>query len=348
MAPGVLLALLALGAPAGCRSETMPLEVPRHEAEVDVHPDGSLVVTETFEVSVLAANGTFERLVESPRADALRFVGASIDGRAIPTGPAPPDAPAVEVEEGDELLVRWHLPDEDAQDVTPRGPHRLELQYRVDAATEVLRDRGRVVWPVLPVERTFAVGQSRITLTLPGTSQWLRGTGMAEAGWTVEATPRGISAGHPDVGLASATLLAEFTIDRRAVVLPEWQVTAELRSEFALAFVTGAAFVVVIGVGVLWLVGFQYRQHSPVDPERLAVAQGFATTARVGALFAIACGLVAQLTLSRFGWWAQVIPLSLLAMAGAFFVAGRRFQARTDKGSAPGSDAGQDPTDRTC
>jgi hypothetical protein len=62
-----------------------------------------------------------------------------------------------------------------------------------------------------------------------------------------------------------------------------------------------------------------------VDAERLAVAQGLATTAWVGAVFSLLCGAVAQVALYRFGWWPQVIPAAMLVMSGALFWFGRRF-----------------------
>ena len=71
-----------------------------------------------------------------------------------------------------------------------------------------------------------------------------------------------------------------------------------------------------------------------VDPERLSVAQGLRTTAWVGGLVGIGCSVAGQAVLARFGWWTQVIPISLLVMAVAFYLAGLRFRVLTPQGLA--------------
>lgn len=368
----VLLLLLLLLAP-GCDREVPSLQVDRHRAEIVVQPDGSLLVTEEFQGRPLDRARTFERRVESPRADGITLLAASLDGQVLAAG-EPGEATLDVLQRGDVLHVRWELEAGTAGADPPAG-HTFGLRYRVTAATEIVPERGRVIWPVLPAGRQYAVGESQIVLILPENAEWLRGTGIAEAGWTVEARDRGVAAGHSYVGLDPATLLAEFTIDRQVITLPYWQVTEDLRSEFALAFVAGGLFVVVIGAGVLWLVGFQYRvprarplqrpalvrewreplspseaaaladplranrealqvliERGLIDRERLTVAQGLRTTAWAGGLLGAACAVVAELTLGRFGWWAQVIPLSLVLLAAVFLVSGRRFEVLTESG----------------
>ena len=367
--PAVLVLLLVLT--GGCEREAPAPEVDRHRADIGVEPDGTLTVTEQFQVRVTAEEQRFDRRVESERSDGVTLVAATLDGRDLVDGRTAD--PALQVlEQGEALHVRWTLPP------VGRGGqadefHTLGLRYRVAAAVEVLPVRGRIVWPVLPHDRRFRVAGSTVVLVVPETAQWLPGTGMAEAGWTVERADRGILATRSDVGFESGTLLAELTIDRQAIALPEWQVTEDLRSEFSLAFVAGGLFVLVIGAGVLWLVAFQYRvspdrrasgpepldrplapaaaaalarpqragpeatreliARGLLDAERLSIAQGLRTTAWAGGLLGIACAIVAQFTLSRFGWWAQIIPLSLLLMAVTFLIAGRRFRVLTEKGA---------------
>jgi hypothetical protein len=283
LAPALFLLALLLGCG---RDEAPSVEVDRHSAEIVVQPDGSLVVAEEFAGRLVGGARAFDRRVESDRSDGLTIVSASLDGHELTAG-EPGPAQLDVLDEGEALHVRWELTSP-AGTAGPGAVRTFGLRYRVEAATEALPQRGRVLWTVLPAGRAYAVGASEVVLTLPESSEWLRGTGIAEAGWTVEATEHGVIARRSDVGLDPVTLQAEFTIDRRVITLPYWQVTADLRSEFSLAFVAGGLFVLVIGAGVLWLIGFQYRTPKPqsAGPQVRGPAVGVALSPAAAAALA--------------------------------------------------------------
>jgi hypothetical protein len=342
----------------------------------------------------------------SDEVDRIDVIAAAVDGAAIELSAARAQGA---VSDGTRAArVEWPVPES-------RGSSTVfEVRYRAAGVVGVEAGRGRLRWPVLTANRGFPVGRARLTLTVRPPGQLLRGSGISEADWTVEYVPAGITASKAGVGQASATVQADVSIDPRSITRPAWQVDADLRSQFSLAFVAGALFVLVIGVGVIWIVWLQHprvrvslregdrpsltippaaasvlagrrvsapsfpseagpasaagesgpspstketwnhqrlldsgaatrnalrstivddlRQHGLVDGERLRVREGFRTTALVGGALALACAGAAQLLLGRFGWWAQLIPASMLFVAIWFLLAARIFNVRTPLG----------------
>jgi hypothetical protein len=310
----ILVAYAAAGA-LGCRQASIPepFEAERLDVRIDVHADGSIDVRERIEGRVAEGSRSFVRLVESPRADAIVVQSVMLDGRAMPL-----ESVNVRLSETPTVLrAEWLL------EAGDRAGHVFELHYRATGALSVDDNRGRLVWPVLPGGAGFAVRQATVLLQVDAPGEILRGTGMAEAGWAVASAARGLTATRADVGRDPATLLADVSVDTQVVALPAWQVRADLRSEFSLAFVSGALFVLVIGAGVIVIVRAQHPRRGragtgTADRERDYAVSGLRKTAMIGGLFSIVCATAAYLALSQFGWWAQLIPASMLLVSLAF------------------------------
>jgi hypothetical protein len=350
----------------GCGGRAAPVRtIDRHEALVEIHPDGSVLVTERLEGALFADNATLERVVGGDRADAIEYAGSSMDGLTWSDAAAGPLK--VMVETGQPLYVRWDWAGTDSP------PTSMHWRYRVTGATGLRERRGVVLWPVLASPRYLSINTSRIELRLPESIQMLRGTGMAETGWTIDVRPRGMVATRDGVGLDRATLLAEFPVDTSRVGLPQWQINDDLQGEFAPAFVSAALFMLVIGGGVVWIIRFQHpvrrvsidkavailpdglsgearralrRGAAPrdarvtrelldrglIDPERLSVGTGLRTTAFVGTVVALLCALLSHLVLWRFDWWPQIVPASMIVVAILFLVFASRFRVLTIEG----------------
>lgn len=404
------LAIAALAGLGACTGGPPAAIADRVDVRVEVMPDGSLLVDEVTEVRLTPDTPVVERDVDPSHLDALVWESAAFDGQSIgPDGGT--SGVRFAVDDGRGLTARWTV--DDIQTAT----HTFSLTYRVRGAVRISGRRGSLVRPFLP--GNLRVGDARVELVLPDGVAALRGTGIAEAGWVVEATPRGIVATRSGVGDATGTLLADFPIDVGVVVVPDWQVTEDLRTQFAPAFVSGALFFIVIGIGVLWIIRFQrtsrrgmpadvaearvaelpptlavrvargpsgsgdallagavraldregrqreaaaprwrhervladwltespvrepsaLRRRQPeferalaadlheaglVDADRITVRSGLATTAWVTVAFAVVCAGIAAAALGRFGWWAQLIPGSMLVVALMFGVASRR------------------------
>jgi hypothetical protein len=287
--------LTLLGACGGLPDPDVAID--RHEVVIDIQPDGVLLVSERLQGPLFSGHATFHRTVQSDRSDRVEFNRASLDDRVLVPG-ANGDV-HLDVDGTNRLDVRWTTRGIDA------GRHVAVLDYRVIGAIGYLNERGALAWPVLPSPRRMSVGESRIELKLPDTASILRGSGMAETGWAIEVLPHGMVATRRGVGLEPVTLLAEFPVNTGLIAVPEWQLNHDRQGEFAPAFVSGAIFMVVIGVGVIWIVWFQHpRLRADGQPpasasvealserETRAVRKGVAPGARSLARGLIARGLM--------------------------------------------------------
>lgn len=247
----VLVLLSAAAAITGCRPDTHPLEASRLDVTIRVEPNGDATIDETIRGRLTPAADAFTRTIASDRADAITLLAVDLDG-------APVDVTATP--SGGGLRVVWPLDAPDAAE------HTFHVRYRAQAATEIVEGRGRLTWPVAPAPRTYRLDVVHAQLELPEGVEIGAGSGMAEAGWQLEPSPGGFVAERSGVGFDPATLVARYPVDLSVVRLPAWQVTADLRSEFWMAFVSGALFILVIGAGVVWIVRFQYPSRPVRDP----------------------------------------------------------------------------------
>jgi hypothetical protein len=284
---------------------------------IEVGVDGGLDVHEIL--ALVPADGRIEliRTVEASRADAIAFVAASVDDI-----PIEPDGNGLAVTRHDprRLSVTW-------QAGSRQAPARLSLHYRVTAAVAAREPRGRLEWTVLAPGRGFDVGDADITLVLPDGVRTYDGTGMAEAGWSVEFIPRGIAARRGPVPAdEGATMLAVFDIDHARVVPPEWEWDADRQAQYFLALLAAGAFIVVIGVGALVLIRVQYPPvpreadagaRAAAISDRQMLARGLKLAGWSGLVFSALCAVLAEWTLSGLGPAVQFIPAS---MAGVFMM----------------------------
>jgi hypothetical protein len=171
-------------------------------------------------------------------------------------------------------------------------------------------------------------------LTLPPNAPFYPGTGVAQAGWTVERTPAGLIARRESIAnREAATLLAELDLNRDTMLEGQWQIDEDRQWNLLPAYACGALFMIVIGIGSLVMLKIQYppstrASNAPatVDPERRVVARGLRVTALVGTLVAIACSVFAYFALPRLGPWIQLIPAGMIATAILFVVAAPRWE----------------------
>ena len=118
----------------------------------------------------------------------------------------------------------------------------------------------------------------------------------------------------------------------------QWQIDENRQWNYLPSYATGALFMLAIGLGAQWLLRVQYpkrRAAAVPDPERMAVARGLRTTAWVGTLVAIGCAAFAYFVMPRLGVWVQLIPGSMIFVAGLFVLWARRW-AREGRGEVVG------------
>ncbi|MEO8483433.1 MAG: DUF2207 domain-containing protein [Acidobacteriota bacterium] len=313
--PMVLWAALT----ASCARPAVVVPVDRFETTVTLLPDGSLDVQEQITVTAAAAGSVIRREIAPPEADSVVLQSTRLDG---PYQGGTREGITAE-NRGRRLTILWRVP----SDGSPR--HELSIRYRAFAAVRVDEPRAYLTWIALLPGRGFDVGTGALTLVLPSGMPFYEGTGIAEAGWTVERHAAGISATRQNISNAeSATILGDVDL-RSTMAEGQWQIDEDRQWNLLPAYASGGLFMLVIGAGTQWILRAQHprRRTTPVpDPERLYVANGLRTTAWVGTLVAIGCSLFAYFFLPRLGHWIQLIPAGMIAVAVMFVVLARRWE----------------------
>jgi hypothetical protein len=306
-----------------CRQPASLGTLERADVAVEIKPDGSLDVAEDVTTGPQTTPGVFVRRIAPREADNLQMVSVAVDGVFVngSQGGVTVDAP------GRRMSVRWPIPADGRS-------HTLSIRYRAFTALRIDEPRAFLSWPALDANRGYAVAHGTLTLTLPPKAPFYRGTGIAEAGWTVERTAAGLVATRDAIAdREAATMLAELDLNRDTMTEGQWQVDEDRQWNLLPAYACGALFMLVIGIGTLVTLRMQYPTSkktavapAPVDPEYRVVARGLRVTALVGTLVAIACGLFAYVVLPRLGPWIQLIPGGMIATAIMFVIAAPRWE----------------------
>ncbi len=201
---------------------------------------------ETWLVRFGARESTrFERALPRTHHDGLTNVQAFLDGRLLSaTGPE-----RAEVRLGRKPQVRWTVaPIRD--DV-----RTFQVRFRATAALAITGRRARLAWPLLEPRHGWAIGEARIVLTAPAGGVLAEPAGLGETGWAVTERPDGIGAAKTSVTSGeSITPMLELDRAGLSVSEPRWQVADDRAAEFAPAFASAGAFILVVGVAVLVMI----------------------------------------------------------------------------------------------
>jgi hypothetical protein len=353
VAPRWLVTLLFLLA-AACGSGASSVAVDRLNITVTVLPDGDAQIQEEFIARFGPSPASeFHRRAPVWRHDGISDVIATMDGQAFPAGEG---AGRVRVGPGPGLDVRWLFAP------TSDGEHTFTLRYRASHVVFASGIRGTVSWLALPAARDYDVTNASIAIVAPNETVALQDPWVEEAGWQVGHQPHGMTAMRPHVLRSeSATAGMEFTIDKMAVVRPQWQLDDALMGEFIPAFVSAAAFILVIGAGVLAMLRFKYRPW-PAEPGRGSVGwrarrtfqrtlagrgdgaglidterAGVARDLRIAGVAVILLGLagwvLVAVAITQFGQWPLVVPWSILVVGGMFLIGAARFDVLNAEGA---------------
>lgn len=313
----------ALGFVVGCAQPAPPVigTVERLSVRVEPTDQGSLDVREEWAIRADATGAIrFRHVVRPEEADRLDFVTAMLDYRAVDPGKNGFDIRASD----DENLVSVEWTTETA----PGRLHTVLLMYRAIASIAVLEPRATMSWPVLTANRGYDVGRVDTVFVLAEDQNTYPGTGMVEAGWTVERGAEGVVSTHgPVTNAETATMVAAFDFDRSDAIDPVWERNRDRRRQFWPAILAAGLFFIVIGVGTLVILRMQYPSRrrprspdvpDPPDSERDLVVSGLRKAGVTGAAVALGCALVATLSLSFLGPVVQLIPGSMLLVSIVF------------------------------
>jgi hypothetical protein len=289
---------------------------------VESTADGSIRVRETYDLSPAASGAIrFGRRLPADHSDGVVFESFTVDGTPI----APGEQGLTVVAKSNSLDLTW-LP------TTPASsPRRVSLVMRAVSAIAVTQPRASLSWPVLSAGRDQDLQRVDIELVLPVGTTIYPGTGIAEANWNVAVTPVGITSHKSPVAQSeSATLVAAFDFDRRGVPDPVWERNLDRQRQFLPAFLAGALFFLVVGVGTLVILRAQYpskarlaRQPQAALPpvaDRDSAAAGLRLTGVIGLLIAAGSAAVAATTLGFLGLAVQAIPATMALVSAVFVV----------------------------
>lgn len=303
----VLLVLLA-----GCRQAPASSgTVERVDLEIEIAPDGSARVRETFAVR---SAGSFERRMAGGRTDGFEEVTASIDGQ-----------PGTAMRSGANLSILWRLPaDTGATQI-------LEARYRALGVVEIEGMRGTFRWPILPAGRGYDVGVATVTVKLPQGTRALRASAVESTGWHWTTTPTWLAGMKGNVARGEpATLSLEFALDAVPMLEPRWQTRALLGQQLTPSFIAAALFILVTAAGILYAIRFRYFRPSrdaDIGP-RHEVARGLRLAGLVVFVLGVASAALAYAILRPLGPWSQAVPASLV-VAGLWFAAAGRWYSRS-------------------
>jgi hypothetical protein len=82
--------------------------------------------------------------------------------------------------------------------------------------------------------------------------------------------------------------------------------------------VAGALFVLIVGVGILWLIRFRSRGGAHGPSERESTRAGLRIAGWVVIVFGVVAGAVTWAALADLGFWPLVVPGSIVAVGLAF------------------------------
>jgi hypothetical protein len=323
-AAGVLLvALLPMAiAAGGCRRPAIVLRADAFDVTAAVASDGTATIAEQITIVAPASEPfvSFTRTVDAHRSDGITLQSAELDGATVAPGPA------LDVETtAARLRVRWIFGDPAVR------RHTLALRYVIQHPLEIRDGHGLLAWSAIPAGHPFAITASRLTASAPDTAEVFPLAGVAEAGWTVARTPHGITATARDLAPGTpATLLLEMSVPA-TMLEPVWQRRDARNADLAPAFWSAGLITLLVGVGILWIVRFQYpKRRRPAgaepDPERTLVAAGLRMGGRVTMASAVVCAIAVRLLIPDFGIAAQALPAAILIVGLMLEIAGQFFK----------------------
>jgi hypothetical protein len=215
---GLMLALVLSGSAQAGKSYSAD----RFDVQVEIQPDGSLIVTETVVFRFVGGPFTFAfRDLALTELDGIEGVQAGVNGQALPLGEGPGE---VEIQSGRPIRVTWHF--EPLYDAT----REFTLQYRVLGAIRQ-QDADTLVWRAIPEEHEYSIAGSTITLTFPSSTSLAEAPRLDVPFEVVDTDDTVRLTAGPLGENDSVVLTARFAPGSLIQAAPAWQASAQIRAE---------------------------------------------------------------------------------------------------------------------
>jgi hypothetical protein len=241
--------LVVAGILAGCGEAPWPdLEVRQYRQTLRLAGDGSVAVEETL-VFPDRPTQVVEYPLPSTWLDGVADVAVFVDGGALVEGQGPG---SFEVEPEPGGRVNWR-PSSDAF-----SGREVTLTYRAIGVMAVSGARGQFRWRVVP-RVSGPVGSAEVLLVLPDDAIPVEGPVVDVVGWDVTRGPGGFALSKTTVAATEGGVVwVDLVLGDLSTPEPRWQYNAARGRELMPAFVAAGLFLVVIGLGSLWMIRFQY------------------------------------------------------------------------------------------
>lgn len=231
----------------------------RFDVDVDVRPDGSLLVNET--VTFNFSGGPFSfvfRELPTDHTDGIVEIAAGADGVVWPRGTGPGE---VEISGGDPIEVVWHL------SPTANTTQTFTLSYRPLGVVQ-RGDKADVLdWQALPDEYEYTIDSSEVRFNYPPTAQLAAAPEVIDSGdvlWQMTQseeftsfTTRNLPPGEPFVARIP------FAPGTFVTATPQWQTQREAQNSLAWIWFVTAALVLIGGSLALFRAAHPYLRSVP-------------------------------------------------------------------------------------
>ena len=334
--PAFLFILAALVGAVSCeRTPASDAVVEQLRIKLVVQADGSVDVTETLTIRAFAPPSPFARELRRTRVDGF------VDVRAVAADAATdPSAALIDVDRWGDVRVQW-------PDVSGESGRTIQLHYRMLGALEVHGTQAWLQHRVLPLEPAYPVADAAVELELPPAARIIEPPAIAGPGWTLVGTPSGATATRSGITpREGAVVSAALDVRAMTILLPAWQQNADRAREMAPAFLIGAFFILVTGVGAVIMVRVQYPRRRTVAGVRSSarqVATGLVATGTLVLALGVASWIGAMFVIERYGRSVAAVPVSMvivgLVMLGSGLQLRRRAALQVDR-SRPGGNPG--------
>jgi len=255
-----LLLTLFAGTVTACRGDKS-YSANRFDVDLEIQPDGALVVTETIVFRFEGGPFTYVfRDLAFTEIDEIDRLQASMDGDVLPQGTGPGQ---VEIEAGDPLKVTWHL------EPTSNSAHTFTLVYRVQGAIRQLDDADALIWRAFPEEHDYKIASSTITLSYPPTATLLEDPKLLGREATVETSDNQVVLTTRDIDEDEDVVMqALFAPGSVVASPPAWQERAAERSkQVRTALPLGiSAWLLTMLAGAVLFVWYWRRNARPKPP----------------------------------------------------------------------------------
>ncbi|MEN6409194.1 MAG: DUF2207 domain-containing protein [Anaerolineaceae bacterium] len=237
----ILVLILALALP-GTVHAAGDYQAQSYNVDIQIESDNVLLITET--IAFQFQGGSFSyvfREISRTGLDQIEFVGASIDGVALPSGS---NAGQVETAEKDNSLrVTWHF--SPIQDST----HVFQMKYRVLGAVRQNPDGDLLLWRAIPESHDYPIQTSQVTLRYPENLSPVSASLSSKINTTVETAPGNTLFTASNIPTDSEWVIrATFPNGSLIAEPPRWQSSQTM---FDNHFETAMPLAITIGIGSL-------------------------------------------------------------------------------------------------